>query len=389
MLNHDPAASSAILGRIATLAPVVAAHRDRFDRDRRLPEPVVNAMVEADLFRLFVPRAIGGAELSPLDYLEVIEAAAALDASVGWVLTNGAGMSRTAGYVAPDVARAWFGHPEAFAACSTARMGRAVPVAGGYRVTGTWPFASGIHHATLLMGACIVTQPDGTVPEGAPPALRACLFPADDARVIDTWHVSGLRGTGSNDFEVADLFVPEAHTHDLFAHVPTQPGTIYRLPNIIAFPMTIAPVPLGIARAAIGHFAELAGAHARQGMPTLRDREIVQDMVGRAEARLGAARALLRETLQEVIDRMEDDADTNIRARARFRTACALGAETALAIMDMLEAQAGSIAIAESNPLERCGRDLRAAVKHIAVSPALYGIAGRLRLGLAPGGPRF
>lgn len=388
MLHHDPAATTAILARIAALAPVVAIHRERFDRNRRLPQAVVDAMVEADLFRLFVPRALGGAELSPHDFLEVIEAAAALDGSLGWVLTNGAGLSRTAGYVAEPVARAWFGHPAAFAACSTARMGQAVPVPGGYRVTGRWPFASGIHHATLLMGACIVTLPDGTVPEGPPPALRACLFPPERASVVDTWHVSGLRGTGSNDFAVDNLFVPEAHTHDLFAHTPTQPGTIYRLPNITAFPMTIAPVPLGIARAAIGHFAELAGAHARQGMPRLRDREIVQDMVGRAEARLAAARAHLRETLQDVIDTLEADPDTQTGARARFRAACALGAETALAIMDMVEAQAGTIAIAESNPLERCGRDLRAAVKHIAVSPAYYAIAGRLRLGLAPGSPR-
>jgi alkylation response protein AidB-like acyl-CoA dehydrogenase len=350
---------------------------------------VVDAMIEADLFRLFVPREFGGAELSPLDFLEVIEAAAAIDGSVGWVMTNGAGLSRTSGYVAEDVARAWFGHPAAFAACSAARMGHAVPVAGGYRVTGRWPFASGIHHATLLMGACIVTHPDGTVPDDPPPVLRACFFTPSEARVIDTWHVSGLRGTGSCDFEVTDLFVPEAHTHDLFAHVPTRSGTIYRLPNITAFPMTIAPVPLGIARAAIGHFVELAGAHARQGMPTLRDREIVQDMVGRCEARLGAARAFLREALQEVIDSVDADAEGLTRARARFRTACAHGAETAQAIMDTLEAQAGSIAIAESNPLERCSRDLRAAVKHIAVSPAYYAIAGRLRLGVAPGGPRF
>lgn len=389
MLHHDPSTTSSILARILALAPVVAAHRDRFDQERRLPQPVVDAMVEADLFRLFVPREFGGAELSPLDYLEVIEAAAALDGSVGWVLTNGAGMSRTSGYVAREVGRGWFGHPAAFAACSTARMGRAVPVEGGYRVTGRWPFASGIHHATLLMGSCIVTLPDGTVPEGPPPGLRACLFSPGEATVIDTWHVSGLRGTGSNDFEVTNLFVPEDHTHDLFGHVPTQPGIIYRLPNITAFPMTIAPVPLGIARAALGHFADIAGVHARQGMPTLRDREIVQDMVGRAEAKLGAARAFLRETLQEVIDHLDAGPDAMVLARARFRSACALGAETALAIMDMLEAQAGSIAIAENHPLERCSRDLRAAVKHIAVSPALYGITGRLRLGLAPGGPRF
>ncbi|WGS23266.1 acyl-CoA dehydrogenase family protein [Bradyrhizobium sp. ISRA463] len=250
------------LAAIDRLAPLIAAERQHFDRDRRLPDAVFNALAEAGLFRLYLPRSLGGPEFSPLDFMTIVEAASALDGSVGWLVGNGAGMSRIGGYLPEDVVRNWFADPLAFVVSATGAVGTAVEVEGGYRVSGRWPFGSGSHHATRFMGLARAKGPDGK--DGAP---LCCYFDRSDVRVDDTWFVSGLRGTGSCDFEVRDSFVPLSHTHLLIDFQPTQAGILYRLPGISAFSWTISVVPLGIARGALDAFIALASRKPRPGVP--------------------------------------------------------------------------------------------------------------------------
>ena len=361
---------------IRDLAPLVEAHRSAMDHDRRMPEPVCAALAETGLLRLWLPRAFDGPELSPMDFMDVIEAAAALDGSLGWLVGNGGGMSRAAGYLPADVAGPWFAEPRAFVACSTGASGSATPVEGGFRVSGRWPFASGIHQATRVMGLCAVET-------GDPPPVVACYMAPADVTVIDTWFVSGLRGTGSCDFAVRDLFVPSSHTHPFPELTPTQPGLVYRLPLGITFPLSVGIVPLGLARAAIGHFVTLAQTRTRLGAGVpLAQREAAHLAVGRAEALYRGARAFVAENIAALETAADAGGATMIQARAGLRAALAHAADSAMQVVDILARTAGSAALFENLGLERCIRDLHAAVRHVALDQGNYMPAGRLRLGL-------
>jgi alkylation response protein AidB-like acyl-CoA dehydrogenase len=386
MLAVTPSRTAGYLETIEKLAPLVEEHRASFDRDRRLPDVVFRALAEAELFRLWLPAAMGGPELSPIEFMRVVEAASALDGSIGWIVANGGGMSRVAGYLPEFVAREWFADPCAFIVSATGAVGSAQLVDGGYRVTGRWPFGSGASHATRFMGLAAVKDVSNN---DQPPIC--CYFARAHVTIHDTWYVSGLRGTASCDFEVNDAFVPADNTHDFIAPMPRQPGVIYRIPGLSIFPWSITGAPLGIARGAMAAFTKQATKNKTRLGTTIRlqDREMVQSVVGRAEAILGAARAFLTEAMTELLAALDDDGDHLMRSRARLRTACAYTAEGATSIVQMLATEAGASAIFENSGLERAVRDMHAAVKHVAMSPQSYIVAGRLHLGLDPGTTRF
>jgi indole-3-acetate monooxygenase len=384
MLAVTPSRTTGYLDAIEKLAPLVEEHRASFDRDRRLPDEVFRALADAGLFRLWLPVALGGPELSPTEFMQVVEAASALDGSIGWIVANGGGMSRVGGYLPESVACEWFADPKAFIVAATGAVGVAEPVAGGYRVTGRWPFGSGSSHATRFTGLAAVGTNTGQAP-------IFCYFPREQVTIHDTWHVSGLRGTGSSDFEVTDAFVAADHTHEMIAPPPTQPGILYRIPGLSIFPWSINGAPLGIASGAMAAFTKQATKNKSRLGTTVRlqDREMVQSVVGRAEASLGAARAFLTEAITALLADLDDDGDRLMRSRARLRIACAYAAETAASIVQVLATEAGASAIFEHSGLERAVRDVQAAVKHVAMSPYSYIVAGRLRLGLDPGSMRF
>jgi indole-3-acetate monooxygenase len=373
-----------MLEAVRALAPLIAAQRDHFDSGRRLPEAVFAALADAGLFRLWLPEALGGPELSPFEFMRVVEAASARDGSIGWLLGNGGGMSRIGGYLGEAVVRDWFADQHAFIASSTGAVGTATPVDGGYCVSGRWRFGSGAHHATRFMVLASVRPEDPDSP------LICCYLGRSDVTIVDNWHVSGLRGTGSCDFEARDIFVPAAHAHPFLGLQPTQPGLLYRMPPSSVFAWSICGLPLGIASGAISSFAELACRKGRLGTRAmLRDHEIVQATVGRARAMLRAARAFLIDAMAELMAATDTGGQRPVEARADIRIANAHAAETAMSVTDMLAASAGAAAIFETCALERAVRDVRAAAKHIAMSPNNYIIAGRLALGLDPGAVRF
>jgi alkylation response protein AidB-like acyl-CoA dehydrogenase len=373
----DPVAC--LKARIGGSAPLVATHREAMDRDRRLPRPLFEAIADAGLLRLWAPRALGGWELSPPDFMAVVEAAAALDGSVGWVVGNGGGMSRAAGYLPETVARPWFSDARALVVATTGATGEALPVQGGFKVSGRWPFASGIHHATLVAAPCRVAG------GGEQGPVLLCYVPVEQAEIIDNWRVSGLRGSGSCDYTLSEVFVPVEHTHDMMNPPATQPGLVYRWPAGLAFTTTVAVVPLGIARAALDTFiGSLAGRTRRGTGAALRERELIQSELGRAEVLHAAARALLLEAMNELTEALASGGDRLLRARTMYRAACTHAAESALRIAETVSAAAGAAAIWEALPLERQVRDIQAAAKHVAMSPNNYVAAGRICLGLDP-----
>src|SRR5262245_44661830 len=373
------------------LKPEIDAVRDELDRQRRLPAALVEAMCSAGMFSLWLPQTLGGPALNVIEFIKIIEELARFDGSVGWCATNGAGYSRLAGYLPSKVADEIFDNGRSVLAGTLNPTGKAVAVAGGYRVTGRWAYGSGITHSNWTIGNCILH--DGDRPRrdtDGTPEVRLMIFPTRTMAIIDTWHVGGLRGTGSHDYRVADLYVAQDYSFPGFTPAPTVTGTLYTLPMITVAGVTIAAVPLGIARAAIDALIDLAQGKTPMGSSALlRDRPAVQADIGSAEALLRSARAFLFEAVQELWDEVEGGVTASVRKRAFVRLANAGAAEASAQVVHLMHRAGGGSSIYESNRLERCFRDVHAATQHLAVAAANYEIGGRVLLGLDPGTSRF
>jgi alkylation response protein AidB-like acyl-CoA dehydrogenase len=291
-------------------------------------------------------------------------------------------------YLPRDVARHIFGSdPRAVLANGTGPSGRAVAVEGGYRLTAEWTFASGCTHATWFKGASLVYRPDGSAVCHADGAHdhRTLLFPANEAEVRDMWHVSGLRGTGSNTIVVADLFVPQDRTVSL-THDPLQERSpLAMLPYSTFAAAGFCAVALGIARGTLDAFRELAATKTARGATgPLRESAVVQAHVARAEARLRAARAFLYETVQEVSETVSHDEALSPKQRAVFRLAATSGIREAAQVVDAAYHAAGATAIFESQPFERRFRDVHAVTQQVQANERHFETVGRVFLGFDP-----
>jgi indole-3-acetate monooxygenase len=370
--------------------PTILAERARIERDRRLPSDLANAMREAGFFSLWLPKSMGGPELSLVELARVVEVFSEADGSAGWLVAIGSSNSRLAGYLAEPVVRKIWGDGQSVLAGTLNPAGTAVAVPGGYRVSGQWSYASGIDHSDWLLGACRVLE-DGEPrmrPDGWPDT-RLMLFPKDHAEVLDTWDVTGMRGSGSHDFRVHDLHVPAEHTIDAVTPAPVQTGQLYRLPLVTVFNTSVFGVPLGIARAAITELSEMAQSKKAMGATLpLREQVATQMDVGRAEAILRSARAFVFETLDSLWNASKVG-DVTTRDRVLARMAGSHAAASAVQVVDMMFAAGGAGGIHERGRLGRCWRDAHAVSHHAGQSAFQFQTGGRVMLGLDPGTQRF
>ena len=390
--SGEPAEDAEAFVRAArALAPTIRELRVDIERDRSLPAPLVKRMAETGFFSLWLARALGGPELNTVDYLRVIEELSRADGAVGWCAMVSAGYSRLSGYLDDGVAREIFGDGSTIVAGTINPTGKAMVVPGGFRVSGRWSYGSFIGHSTWTVGSSVIHDNEGPRrgPDGAPD-MRLMLFPTSAVEIIDTWRVGGLRGTGSHDFHVTDLFVPDDHAIAAFTAKPVRPGTLYAAPFITVFAMAIASVPLGIARAAIEAFVALAEAKTPMGGASrLRDKAGAQADVGKAEALLRSARAFLVESAHDIWNAVAAGDMPSLPQRATARLAAAQAAAASAQAVDLLYNAAGGTALYESNLLERCFRDVHATTQHMGTSSANFELSGRVLLGLDPGTPRF
>ena len=370
------------------LAPTINGLRDEIERERRLPPGLVETLRKLGFFSLWLAKEFGGAELSLTDFVRVIEALARHDGSVGWCASVHAAYTFFSGFLPEPVARRIFVDDKAAVAGNMGPIGKAEVVDGGYRVTGRWAYGSGINHSAWILGGCVVHDADGPrlQPNGLPDERIIAFFPAHKAEVIDTWNVGGLRGTGSHDYKVADLFVPE--THAITGRRPLCPGVLYTLPLYTIAPLSIAPVPLGIARAALDAVLALSSSKtARIGSVLLRDKPSVQGAVGRAEGMLRSARAFLFEACDDVWKTAATGAELSLEQRGAVRLSCAQVADAAKTVVQIAYDIGGGTSVYESCPLQRCFRDMYAAVQHIQVQSFNFETCGRVMLGMEPGTP--
>jgi alkylation response protein AidB-like acyl-CoA dehydrogenase len=319
--------------------------------------------------------------------MRVIEEISRADGSAGWTLMIGASTGMILASLPEHVSRELMnGDPDTIGAGSLAPAGKAVPVEGGYRVSGRWPFTSGCRHAKFYINGCIVF--DGERPRmsanGLPVALLAVL-PAADCKILDNWYVSGLRGTGSNDTAVQDYFVPEERTALWFNQQsqPRRTETLYRFPPIAFLAVEVAPVALGIARAAIETLVELASAKTPTGaMSLLRERSAVQTDVAKAEALVRSARAFLYDTVQEAWDLVDAGTELSLEQRALLRLAATNAVRASAEAVDLMYEAGGATSIYQRSLLERCFRDVHALTQHIIIQPPTYEMAGKVFLGV-------
>jgi len=369
------------------LGPQIQAISEALEATHRLPPALVEALIQAGLFQLYLPQAMGGPELPPLTVFHAIEALSRVDGSVGWCTMIAVAESLFLGWLQPEVGRTLFGQPpEVRMAGSLRPEGKAYVVEGGYRVQGRWDFASGINHATWLMCTCVVME--GHQPRQTPaglPLTRILLVPASAARVIDTWSVVGMCGTGSQDFVVEDVFVPAAHTFAL-AEPPPVSSPLYhpRMLFVVAWTPTVANA-LGMARGAIDTFIALASqAHSTSSTTLLRDRPRVQAQVAEAEAIVNAARAYVLSTVSTAWEAVCTGVAEPGPAIAQARLAITHGMHEAVRAVDMVFHAAGTNAVYRKHRLERYFRDVHTAVQHAAGLHTHIETAGKVLLGLPP-----
>ena len=375
------------LDRARAFVPELAAAAPEIERQRELPQPVVAAMVERGFFRMLLRRSIGGAELLPAPYVRVVEEIAKGDASAAWCLNQGAGCSMTAAYLDPAAAKEVFGGPRGILAWGPG-PGKARIVEGGYRVTATWSFASGSHNASWL--GCHVPLYDENDrqlfrPDGSP-VIRTPIFPKSCAEMSDLWPVIGLRGTGSDKSSVTDLFVPAAivvaRDDD---STRRENGLLYRFSSLQLYASGFAAVAMGIARSTLDAFIALAREKvAFRGKSTLRDNNVVQSQVAQAEARLRSARAYLYQSLEEITAEVEKIGHITVEQRVVIRLASTFAIHQALNVVDTAYHAAGSTAIFEEDPFERCFRDIHTVSQQLQGRQEHYQTVGRYLLGIEP-----
>jgi alkylation response protein AidB-like acyl-CoA dehydrogenase len=392
MTDLDPtpnASSDGYVARARALGPALEASGDRIDRERRLPDEVVSSLIEAGLFRMLLPRSLGGGELDPSAFASVIEEVARADASTAWCLCQASGCSMSAAYLRPEVAWEIFGRdPRAVLAWGPGPQARAVAVDGGYLVSGKWSFASGCRHATWLGGHCPVVRRDGTPcrrPDGGPEA-RTMLFPAAAATIRDVWHVSGLRGTASDAFEVSELFVPREHSiarDD--ASERHQVGPLYCFPIGSLYASGFAGVALGTAASMLAALIALARDKTPRGMRhALRESAVVQSQVAYAEAQLGSARVFLHRSLEEIWAAVGRAGEIALDQRMRIRLAATYAIQQARSVADAVHQAAGADAIFSSGAFDRRFRDIHAITQQLQGRLSHFETVGQHMLGLQP-----
>jgi len=385
--GRDQDAAIDWVARAREIAPLLADAADRIERERGIPEPVVAALHEAQLFRLLLPRTCDGVELEPPVYLQVIEEIAKADASTAWCMGQGNGGSIAAAYLKPEVARAIFGDKRAVAA-SGPTFGKAVAVEGGYRVSGTWAFASGMKHAAWLAGHCLVHKADGSarLDGDGRPFERTMFFPKERARLTEIWDVLGLKGTGSDQFAVNDLFVPADYSYTReWAPDRRETGPLYRFSNYQMFGVAFAAVALGIARATLDAFVALARDKTPRGSTqALRDNALVQFQIGFNEARLQSGRAFLLQMLHDIWDVTAAGGSPTPEQRLRLRMATTYASHSAREVVDAAYYSAGATAIFAENPFERRFRDMHTVSQQVQAHASNFELVGQSLLGLQP-----
>jgi alkylation response protein AidB-like acyl-CoA dehydrogenase len=355
--------------RARAVQAVLDQHGPEMDRRRELTQEVVDALAGQDLLRMLLPKSMGGQEVHLVDYAKACEALAWADASTAWFVNqSNVSMATSAASMPHEAAAAMFEGPHAGLAWGARHdKSKAIRVEGGYRLTGTWSFASGGRHTRMLGAHSAVQNPDGTphIRYGRPDD-RSFVFLRSQAKIIDDWHVLGLRGTGSDSYSVEDLFIPDAHApaRDV-EEERREKGPIYPIGSTLLYACGFCSVTIGIARRMLDTYVTVAkGRHSRASPTAMANNHAVHREMAILEARLSATRAFLHEAVGQVYDASASGTlDVDLRVRLRLATTWGMNEATDVSIA--CYRGAGTMAISEKAPFERRFRDAMSASQHL------------------------
>jgi len=382
-----------VLHSAIALHSKIQAAGDEMERIRRISPEIATAMKDAGVFGMVLPRSWGAPELDPLTQLRVIEALAMAEGSAGWCAMIGCDSGYITAFLDENVAREMYPDIWVATAATATATGQATPARGGYRVSGRFPFSSGCQHSEWVWVGCNVVENGAQrVNSKGVPETRTCFLKLADVEILDTWYTTGLRGTGSHDLSVHDVFVPAERTFSFQdPELVKRPGPLYAFP--LMFIAKGAAPALGIARHAIDVVIENAKRKPARRMilgegseppRLLRDEVFVQESVAHAEAMLGSARAYLFDVIGDVWETLVEGRRLTPAQQARFITAYAYVVGTCVEAVQLVYKASGGTAVYQSGPLDRCMRDILTMNQHLIGSLRTYEMAGRLLLGLEP-----
>ncbi len=373
-----------LLEAVNDLGPSIAARADEIEDARRLPLDIVDTLRPTGAFRMYVPDDLGGPAVTAWESLEVLEALGYHDGATAWCAMIGSTTSLMASSLPDPYAQEIFGDRDTIGGGFAMPAGRAVAVDGGLRVSGRWAWGSGTQHCNWIGGGCLVVDDDGTPrPRHDGLAVAFVFFPADEVDYIDNWHTSGLCGTGSGDYEVSDLFVPEGRWVELGGGRRVRDNSLSRFSFFGLLACGVAACTMGIGRRSIDELTALAGSKKPQGSSrTLADRPQIQADIARAEAKLSAAWLLLREATTTSWETAEAGERPSVDQKRLLRLSATHAAQTAAEVTESMYKAGGGAAVYKTSPLQRTFRDAHVAIQHAIVAPRTFETHGRLRLGL-------
>ena len=374
------------LAAVRDFAPRIEEAGPRIEVERRIPPEIIQRLSEIGVFKLLVPRSMGGAEIPLPCYGEIMETIARADGSTAWVCSQGAVAALVSGFL--PGAMEIFSDPGVRIASGAGTPGTAIQTDGGWQITGKWPFGSGSRHATWLAGGCVMQRPDGSTilrDDGQPQTCTA-YFRQSEAEFEDIWHVSGLRGTASDLYGVADMFIPDERIALMPYNQPIEPGPLYRVPAVGFTPVHaigFSHVALGLAGAMHDAFLELAMTKIPRGVTgVLRDNAVIQSRVAENEAMLRSCRAYLRQTIESAWDCILSQGSLSHDHRIAIRLATTFSILQAMKVADTTFHAAGATAIFTHHPFERRFRDIHAVSQQVqgrsehleTVGQAMFGL---------------
>ncbi|WP_086843028.1 acyl-CoA dehydrogenase family protein [Amycolatopsis kentuckyensis] len=379
-----PRTAPEILARAKALAPVLRERAAEFEQARRLPPDVVELLRDTGVFRMTFPREFGGPELTSIEQTEVIEALSYGDASAGWCAIIGSGTGLYAPFLSDAAAREMFPRLDLITAGMLFPAGRAERVPGGYRLTGRWTFGSGITHCDWVISGAFLYRdgkpdpsPDGRDPHDS----RLFMVPAAEAEVIDNWHTTGLAGSGSCDYTITDVFVPEERTLS-FDTVHGRPSPLARPES---FMRTVAGVPLGVARAALDHVRNVVRTRVDRatGVPWA-DNWRMQVTLAECEADFIASRAGVYGTMREQWELLSAGAEVPAELQAALPLSRLHALRTARSVVARLYDLMQTGSIHRGGPLDRWLRDTTTMCQHLLAQDRILQSAGAHLLGGTP-----
>ncbi|VWX59114.1 acyl-CoA dehydrogenase family protein [Sphingorhabdus sp. 109] len=381
-LDYDISSIGEVGHKILVLLPEISARAEETEQARRLPADLAAKLAAAGAFNLSKPAAIGGLELDPLDFMKIVATVAGADASAGWCVMIAVTSTLGAAYMPEPAAREIFGADDVITGGVFAPMGKAEDRGDHYLLSGQWQWGSGSANCSWLGGGAMIFK-DGELQkfDNGAPYHRMLFFPATEASFIDSWHVAGLKGTGSGDFSVEGVKVPKQRSVSFVGDRPRDPGALYKFPLFGLLALGVSSVALGNARAALEEIHMMVMSKKTPGGGrSMAQRATVQADLARATASLSGAFGYLENAIAGCWAEARGSAEISVKGRANLRLACAHATEISAEVCKTAYTLGGGSAVYSDNSLQRRFRDAHVATQHIATAPAVFELAGRVLL---------